>query len=103
MLRHSNGNGVKESVLKEKWNVAQKNGILLLYMAQHWKNKLDSLNSVNSIITLAIPLLYAKHYSFLHVPEMWEANSEAGIFLTISNRSSWIDSVVWIRQSDAEE
>lgn len=67
------------------------------------KNKLHALNSVNSIVTLAIPLLYTKHYSFLNVPETWEANAAAGIFLTISNRSSWIDSAVWIRQSDAEE
>lgn len=74
-----------------------------MYTAQHWKNKLHTLNSVDSIITLAIPSLYTKHYSFLNVPETWEAKSEAGIFLTISNRSSWIDSAVWIRQSDAEE
>lgn len=41
-------------------------------MAQHWKNKLHVLNSVNSIMTLASPLLYTKLYDFLNTPETRE-------------------------------
>lgn len=44
----------------------------LLYMAQHWKKKLHVLNSGNSIMTLASPLLYTKLYDFLNTPETWE-------------------------------
>lgn len=46
--------------------------VTVLYMAQHWKNKLHVLNSVNSIMTFASPLLYTKHYKFLNTPETWE-------------------------------
>lgn len=44
----------------------------LLYMVQHWKNKLYVLNSVNSILTFVSLLLYTKHYNFLNTPETQE-------------------------------
>lgn len=43
----------------------------LLYMAQHWKNHLHVLNSVNSIMTLASFMLYTKTL-FLNTPESSE-------------------------------